>query len=254
MNTFNTKYYKKVKENFINKTSEEKWKEKAGEKNNQKNAWCDYCLRRLVGKKKISKIIEDKHLMAFWKGDENETNFICNTCLACLVYLGLGNPLYKEKPRFLTYLGGKTLYHKWIEEWGDMKKFKKIEGKLQKTEEADKYYNYDVVLLTINNQEIYFRHMERFPFALLEEKLGNEVVVFCEVTSEGLEMRKIFSLESSQSEKEKINEDKNQNSLFINNEGKGMTARTKKLEREVDSLKEEINSIKSALKSAFSQI
>jgi hypothetical protein len=47
-------------------------------------------------------MVEDKHLMAFWNGDEKETSFICNTCLA---YLGWTRKLYKEKPRFFTYLG-----------------------------------------------------------------------------------------------------------------------------------------------------
>ena len=199
--------------------------------------------------------------MAFWDGDEDETNLICNNCLA---YLGWRKPLYKEKSRFFTYLGGKELYYKWVESWGDTNKFKKFEGKLQKIEEIGKYDNYNFALLTIDNQEVYFRHKERFPFALLKEKRGNKIEMFCKVTDEGLEMSKIFSIETAQGEEE-ANEpvklkNKGQNNLLMSKEG-GIKERMESLEKEINLLKSALSQIypflvnsAETLKSALSQI
>jgi hypothetical protein len=104
--------------------------------------------------------------------------------------------------------------------------------------------------LTIDGQEVYFRHRERFPFAPLKKKEGSEAVILCKLTDESLEMRKIFSVENSQIEEVKkpikFNEDKGQNRLPINGE--------KEIKERVESLEKEVSSLKSALKSAFSQI
>jgi adenine-specific DNA methylase len=75
-----SKYYQTSKKKFISENNKEKWDERF----RQATARCDYCLEFKIGieKKSKDKEVKDKHLLSFLTGNENETDFICNTCIA----------------------------------------------------------------------------------------------------------------------------------------------------------------------------
>ena len=59
--------------------------------------------------KQSKEIKNNKHLLSFLTGDENETDFICNTCIA-YSFLRKIIPIVK-KNRVLYYIGGEKRYN-----------------------------------------------------------------------------------------------------------------------------------------------